>query len=348
MSINNRLINTGVGGGGSFNTVLYTGDGTDNRQITGVGFSPDILWIKSRTNESNNLLFNSVLGTTKHQTTNTTSMFNTTYFDSFDSDGFTLDWVYNQNGQEYVAWCWKAGGSTTVTNTDGTITSQVSANVDSGISIVKYTGAINGTVGHGLGVEPSFILTKNMINSNLSATYHKDLGNTSTIRLEVALQQSNYTNFWGAPGVTNSSVFGISPGQYDGNVYQTLLAPCFAEVAGFSKFGTYAGNGSPSGIEITTDFEPAFVMVKAYSVPSNSEYYSWTVFDNKRNMTGNVTTNPLFANQVWLEGKRGNGDVSSGALQLEFLTNGFKLLNNAAEYNSGQASYVYMAFANQF
>jgi hypothetical protein len=354
MSLSKRLINTKPAGGvGNFNTVLYTGDGTDNRQITGVGFQPDWVWFKSRTVATNNILYDSVRGTSSYTTTNAGAQFNSTQFTSYDSDGFTLGPIagsfINRVGEDYVAWCWKAGG-TSVTNTDGTITSQVSANTEAGFSIVQYAGTANGTVGHGLGVEPDFIFARSTNVTNGTATYHSALGSNYNTRIDSALGSANITNFWGASGVTNSSVFGLENDPYGFNVYGTLIAYCFTEIPGFSKFGTYTGNGNgsldPSGTvvaqTITTGFEPAMVILRT----TQSGY--WGIFDNKR---GGSSPGSQWR-WLWPSRTKIESDASGAggySTLVDFTPTGFTLGNDASgDWNTNGQQFIYLAFANEF
>ncbi len=332
-----RLINTG---GEAlipyFNTVTYTGNGS-TQSISGVGFKPDLVWIKSRSAATNHKLTDIVRGTTKGLVSNTAAAetTDTNGLTAFGSDGFTLgtDSVYNNSGATYVAWCWKAGGAA-VTNTDGSITSEVSANVDAGFSIVKYTGnGTNGaTVGHALGVAPDLIFIKAIsgISGNWitydsvnSATNYLLLNGTAAPSTD--LTPFNDTN-------PNSTVFslGISSNTNSGNPF---IAYCFAEKAGFSKFGSYPGNGSATGPIVTTGFEPAFVMVKRYDSTGN-----WVILDNKRD-----TSNPI--------DKTLNPNLSAAEStenSIDFNATTFQLKSTNADTNANTATYIYMAFANQF
>jgi len=332
-----RLINTGGEAVNPyFNTITYTGNGS-TQSITGVGFEPDFVWIKSRSAATNHKLTDVVRGTTKGLVSSTAAAetTDTNGLTAFGSDGFTLgtDSVYNNSGATYVAWCWKAGGAA-VTNTDGSITSDVSANVDAGFSIVKYTGnGTNGaTVGHALGVAPDLIFIKAI--SGISGnwiTYDSVNSATNYLLLNgTAASSTDYTPFNDTN--PNSTVFslGISSNTNSGN---PLIAYCFAEKAGFSKFGSYPGNGSATGPIVTTGFEPAFVMVKRYDSTGN-----WVILDNKRD-----TSNPI--------DKTLNPNLSAAEStenSIDFNATTFQLKSTNADTNANTATYIYMAFANQF
>jgi hypothetical protein len=255
-----------------FNVVLYTGDGTDDKAITGVGFQPDMVWIKSRSNAFSHNIYDSVRGVSKRIQPNLTNAESSPIsgVKSFDADGFTLgndtDDTNFTSGVTYVAWCWKAGG-TAVSNTDGSITSQVSANVDAGFSIVSYTG--NGTnpstIGHGLGVVPAMIITRVRSTTGEWPVYHQSLTPDYTLYLYATYAASTYQNRYDYSAFTSSvySSHATSGGEINTSG-QTYIAYCFAEIEGFSKFGSYVGNGSTNGpfVYTGTGFKPAFVMIK--------------------------------------------------------------------------------------
>ncbi len=323
-----RLIKSNdEGSGASFNTVTYTGNGS-TQSITGVGFQPDFVWVKSRSAATSNKLTDVVRGTTKGLVSNTAAeeTTDTNGLTAFGSDGFTLgtDSVYNTNTSTYVAWCWKAGGAA-VTNTDGSSSSEVSANVDAGFSIVKHSGTmVSGqTFGHGLSAEPEIIINKITNVADYWWTFFPSvLGNSNVLDLSRTIALS-------AVGITysgNSSTFGIS---WTGGTYD-FIHYCFHSVAGFSKFGSYTGN-SPSPITITTGFEPAMIIVKSYSWGSNKD---WVIYDNKRG-----EDKYLFSNTVGVEGTYNNVD---------FTSTGFNIVDTGSSLNQYGTSYIYMAFANQF
>jgi hypothetical protein len=318
-----------------FNTKLYTGTGSSHA-ITGVGFQPDWVWIKVRSNSTyTHALYDAVRGVNKPLMSsanngegNDASGGNTS-LNSFDSDGFTLGGFYNkvnQSGQTFVSWNWKANGAGS-SNTTGTINSTVSANTTAGFSIVKYTGnGVSGaTVGHGLGAAPKIVLIKktssadswSMLNTNINLNYY--------LKLEGSDAQVNDALFNNtAPSTT---VFTIdSDGQVNGNTNE-FIAYCFAEKTGYSKFGTYTGNSSTDGPFIYTGFKPAFIMLKKYSDTAN-----WMMYDNKREGY-NVDNDHLKAN---------NSDQEGTSDDLDILSNGFKLRTSGSGENSG--NFIYMAF----
>jgi hypothetical protein len=222
-----------------FNVVTWTGDSTTNRAITGVGFQPDFVWIKRRNGADGHIINDSVRGIPNNIFPFSTLAENTTaYLSSFDSDGFTLDIVAqatNLSGGTYVAWCWKAGG-TAVSNTDGSITSQVSANVDAGFSVVSFTSSAGGnTVGHGLSQKPDLVIQKRRDSASDWYFYYDFVDGSLDYLL---LNSTAASGAWGGSAAT-SSVFYENWG-----VTANIIAYCFHSVEGFSKFGSYVGNGS--------------------------------------------------------------------------------------------------------
>ena len=331
-----RLINTG---GEAvipyFNTVTYNGNGS-TQSISGVGFQPDFVWIKSRSAATSHKLTDIVRGTTKGLVSNTTAAetTDTNGLTAFGSDGFTLgtDSVYNNSGATYVAWCWKAGGAA-VTNTDGSITSDVSANVDAGFSVVKWTGAgANGTVGHGLNSAPDIYILK-IINGVGSSTVHYNgslVGDTGTKYL--VLNSEDAESVAGQPSTTSVALSVLST--YAGGSGQNWLAYCFAEKAGFSKFGSYSAGGS-STVSVTTGFESAFIMFKRTDSTGN-----WIIFDNKRSTSGTDFDNFLYPNLS--DAEVPNIDA------VTVNSTGFVVTRSNAAPNFSGGTYIYMAFANQF
>jgi len=319
-----------------FNTVLYTGNGTADRTVTGVGFQPQLLWIKERSNVSTHSLTDIVRGASKRlQCATTDAEFDTgtDNVKSFDSDGFTLGTggQVNENTQTYVSWNWLANG-TGASNTDGSITSTVSANTTSGFSIVSYTGTGSaGTVGHGLGVAPRMIIVKLRSSTGNWQVYHQSLGNTKAIPLNTTDTTVTDSGFWNNTSPT-SSVFSLGTGYADNTNSNggTYIAYCFAEKKGFSKFGSYTGNGNADGSFIFTGFSPSFVMVK-----NTSRSQDWTIHDIKRD-TYNLGVNLLRPNLS-------NAEATFGAIDI--LSNGFKARTDSAHINYSGDSYIYMAFA---
>ena len=315
------------------NTVLYTGTGT-TRSVTGVGFQPDLIWTKSRSNPSNHGLVDVIRGTNKVVFTDSTDAeYTLSAIDSFDSDGFTTSssGSYNNlSGWTYVAWNWKAGG-TPVSNTDGTITSSVSANVDSGFSIVSYTGTgANATVGHGLTSAPEMVILKNRSITSEWRVYAASVCDgtnylflNSTSGLQAASTIWNNT----IPTATTVSIGTHASVSGSGN---NLVMYCFHSVEGFSKIGSYTGNGSSTdGPFVYLGFRPSFVLIKR----TNSTGF-WVMLDDERSAY-NVTDDVLYANA---------SNAESVAQATDFLSNGFKLRTTDSDVNAS-GTYIYMAFA---
>ncbi|NBW18892.1 MAG: hypothetical protein EBR82_64050, partial [Caulobacteraceae bacterium] len=243
---------------------LYTGNGS-TQSITGLGFSPDLVWIKGRSVAYNHRVFDTVRGTGGLLYTNTTDAetaqpnVNDT-FSSFDSNGFSLGVGIgiNESSATYAAWCWDAGSST-VSNTQGSITSTVRANATAGFSVVSFTPASSGafTIGHGLGVAPSLVIAKSRNRSVSWFVYHSALSSPLGKFLELnstAAVDANYANFWGTTSFS-STVFGMNTGVSCLST-DNMIAYCFAPVVGYSSFGSYTGNGSTDGPFVYTGFRP--------------------------------------------------------------------------------------------
>jgi len=318
-----------------FNTVIYTGNGS-TQSIT-VGFQPDLVWGKSRSGSGyHHNLVDSVRGNTKYLESDRANAENTLTdaVTSFTSDGFTLgadagDREFNENNNSMVAWNWLAGG-TASSNTDGSITSTVSANTTSGFSIVSYTGngTDNATVGHGLSVTPSFALVKNRDDSDHWGVWHQSFSaHTSYNSLSQNIATINSDDIFKA---FSSTLFTLGTDSWSNTNTEKYVAYLFAEKKGFSKFGSYTGNGNADGTFVYTGFSPSFVMVKKTNGTGN-----WVMFDNKRN-TFNVVNKRLVAN---LSDDEGTSD------RLDFLSNGWKFRSTATNVN-GSDSYIYMCFAS--
>ena len=317
-----------------FNTKLYTGNGSTNA-ITGVGFQPDFTWNKGRNDAWNHSLVDAVRGVTKVLRTNTTEAeeVRATNLTSFDTDGFTLgsDALVNTNGDTLVSWNWLANG-TGVANTDGSISSTVSANTTSGFSIVTYSGngSAGATIGHGLGSVPKMIIVKDRDNASAWWVYHASLGATKRLRLDGTDAENTNSTLWNDTEPT-SSVFSV--GTYDqvNGSGINYIAYCFADVQGFSKFGSYTGNGSTDGTFVYTGFKPAFLMVKNAAATG-----SWILTDTTRS-TFNITSHMLQANASAAETTDAYFDI---------LSNGFKV-RSTSSYVGHAVNYIYMAFAEE-
>ena len=330
-----------------FNTVLWTGNGSTGRSITGVNFSPDFVWTKGRSGTRQHLLFDTIRGNGAYLLTTSTNpeATDTNTLTTFDSDGFTIgsNVNINNNTETYVGWNWKAGG-TAVSNTDGSITSQVSANPDAGFSIVSYTGTgASDTYGHGLGVAPNMILTRDRTNSAHWAVYVSDIGTGKYLELDRTIAVTTAAAIY--PSVSSTTIgVGVQGG---GSITNTLgdnyISYCFANVDGHLKCGSYVGNGqnSPNGTFVYTGFRPAFVMVKDITDTSN-----WIIIDNLRANPYNIDTAKLYANSNAAEA------ATNTNRYMELFSNGFRLHgNNAADvankWNESGDSYTYLAFAEQ-
>jgi hypothetical protein len=313
-----------------FNTKLYTGNGS-TQSITGVGFQPDWSWFKSKSSRSH-AVFDSVRGTTKRLIPDAVNSESTNSgVTSFDSDGFTMggSGSINANTETFVSWNWLAS-NTTASNTDGSITSTVSANTTAGFSIVSWTnsGSNVETIGHGLGVTPKMIIIKSRNKTAGWLTYHESIGNTKGLFLNTTGAEDDNIELFNDTSPT-SSVFttGIT-GLLTGG--SNLIAYCFAEKKGFSKFGSYTGNGNADGSFVYTGFKPAFVMIKR-----TGGVQDWIILDNKR-PGYNETNRALYPNASY--------DDAGTDKAIDTLSNGFKLRKNHEAINFSE-NYIYMAFA---
>jgi hypothetical protein len=319
-----------------FNTNLYSGN-SSTQSLTGVNFQPDFTWIKERNGVEHHYLFDAVRGVTNFIYSNLSNgeASNANSLTAFDSDGFSLGNYadINESGKTYASWNWKADG-TAVSNTDGDITSSVSANTTSGFSIVSWTGTgATATVGHGLGVAPSVIIPKNRTDTGTDwYTYWKALGNTNAIRLNTT-GASAATGIWNNTSPT-SSVFSVIDNPVCNASGKSYIAYCFAEIKGFSKFGSYTGNNSSDGPFIYTGFKPAWVLIKQ----TNSSNI-WELFDNKRS--------PFNLVDDYLSPDTSDAETTGSSQNLDFLSNGFKPRSSGSGLNGSGSSYIYMAFAEQ-
>jgi len=319
-----------------FNTVLYTGNGS-TQSITGVGFQPDWVWLKHRNGSTNHNLFDVVRGVQKLVELNTgVEQTTTDKLSSFDSDGFTLgsNGGINGSGGTYASWNWLAS-NTTASNTNGSITSTVSANTTSGFSVVTYTGTgSNATVGHGLSSAPKMIIVKNRTASGFSwYTYHTSVGATKNLYLNNTDTPVTASDRWNDTEPT-SSVFSVGTNGGTNGSGNNMLAYCFAEVKGFSKFGSYIGNGNADGSFIYLGFKPAMVIVKNITTAT-----SWQLVDNKRN-TFNITDKLLFPDLT-------DAEATSSGNAIDMLSNGFKTRGTGSQINTSNNTYIYMAFAEE-
>jgi hypothetical protein len=320
-----------------FNTIAYSGDG--NQAVTGVGFQPDFVWVKSRSDAYDHQAHDVVRGATAGAIwPDLASAEASDYaFDSFDSDGFTTDSGnivgINDSGSTYAAWNWLAGG-TAVSNTDGTITSSVSANTTAGFSIASYTGTGSAaTIGHGLSSAPELIIVKNRdADDAWQVGSSKGIDFTDYLVLNDSAAAADNVDRWNDT-TPSASVFTIGDGVEVNTNTEDYIAYCFHSVEGYSKVGSYVGNGDADGTFIYTGFKPAFLMVKSYS-PNG---YDWTMFDDKRN-SYNVVNRSLAANWALAE-------YELALNNQDFLSNGVKMRNTDDGLNKASESYIYLAFA---
>jgi len=326
----------------------YSGDGTNPRTITNsvnnIGFQPDFIWAKVRSTTYSNTLYDSVRGGANALFSDTTAAESTNYANgqilAFNSNGFNVNAgvVLNQSGQTYVTWQWKAG-TTSSSNTNGSITSTVSVGATQGFSVVTFTEPASGsyTFGHGLGVTPSmFIVKERNVGGTNWVVWHNYWQSVDPI----PTKKGQYLNSTLASFTTgsdwlnslSSTTIGITTGQVTSGG-STMVAYCFSEVAGYSKFGSYTGNGSADGPFIFTGFRPRFVLTKSSS--SGGAGFDWSIYDSSRN-TYNVGGNYLWADLS-------NAEVAADGV--DFLSNGFKIRNTSGQSNSSSVTYIYIAFA---
>jgi len=311
--------------------------------INNLDFSPDWVWIKSTDSGNGHILFDTIRGANKRlsSASNIAESTRTDELMSFDSNGYTLGSSGNTNdtnpfNASYVGWSWRGSDSSAVSNTDGSITSTVSANTTSGFSIVSYTSTgSNATVGHGLGVAPAMIIFKRRSGDTENwVVYHKSLGATKNLKLNLTDPENTSSERFNNTEPT-SSVFslGIS-GDVNGGT-SPFIAYCFAEKKGFSKFGSYTGNGNADGTFVYTGFKPAFIIVKRTDGGTND----WILYDTKRCINGIENA---------LEPNNNNSEatvIAKTDYNIDLLSNGFKPRSNSDQINNG--SYIYIAFAEE-
>ena len=316
---------------------LYTGTLLSNSITNAASFKPDLVWVKSRSAATDHKLTDSVRGVTKGLISNTQGVetTDTQGLTAINSNGFTVgtDTNYNNLTATYVAWQWQAGQGSTSSNTSGSITSTVSVNASAGFSIVTYTGnnTAGATIGHGLGVKPNLIIIKNKnVGTTNWLTYSSVLGATKFLKIEstdsagTSILPFNNTE-------PTSSVFSVGAWDVPNGSGNSHIAYCWTEIAGFSKFGSYTGNGSSDGPFIYTGFRPKFILYKCSSTTGN-----WILLDSVRS-NSNVASARLLPNT--------SDSEASGTHLVDFLSNGFKLRNIDANGNGSGSTYVYAAFA---
>ena len=318
-----------VKGNQHFDVTLFAGS-LSGGTVTNNGMQPSFVWLKARDISQNHFLLDAVRGGDRLLYSNLTDAegTNAQLITSFNNNGFTYGNALTSNNS-YVAWQWRAGGAA-VTNTAGSIISQVSANTSAGFSIVTYTGiGANATVGHGLGVVPKMIIVKDRDTAgNNWKVWHPALSGTEYLLLNLTNAKSTAAATWNSTTPT-STVFSLGT-DTEVNGVGLNVAYCFAEVAGYSKFGSYTGNGSTDGPFVYLGFRPRFVMVK-----SSSSSEPWNLVDTSRD-SYNVMANYLQPNSSNAEGT---------IAFLDSLSNGFKLRSSASGFNASGGTYIYAAFA---
>lgn len=341
MGLNKRLIDQVGGGGGpvpseNFDVLLY--NGSSSAQTLSTSFKPSIMWFHQRNGSEQPIAkFPPVLGNngyvglsypySNNNNVTATPGTNNIYLPSHP---FT-----NTANRTHAMWYWNTGGST-VTDTSGTISSTVEANTSAGISVVKYVGngSSGATIGHGLGATPAVIFIKNASQSVNFVVFHQDLGNTNYLQLNSAAAKVSSSAVWNNTDPT-SSVFSVGTDSKVNTSGNTYVAMCFAEVEGFSSFGSYTGNGSVNGPTLTTGFQPRFVMIKKHDgAYSNANWYIW---DYAR---GGYSNNSTIINI------NTTGTEDTGTYNINMNSDNFKLDNSPwAQINDNGAGFVYFAFA---
>ena len=317
-----------------FNTKLYTGNG-GTQTISGIGFEPSLAWFKTRSSTSH-MLQDAVRGITKFIEPDTTTGNQTSSdgISSFNSDGYAIgaNGRLNSNNTSMVSWNWKANGQGS-SNTAGSInTTYTSANTTSGCSIITYTGngSAGATIGHGMGIKPSMIIIKNLTGNDW-IVYTQALTANKILYLNTTGGQNDNNVFFNDVEPTSSLITLGSISATNGSGV-AMVAYCFSDVQGYSKQGSYVGNGNANGTFVYTGFKPAWVLIKR----SNAGGDQWQLSDSKRGFNGAIKT--LFTDSA-------EGEVSGNSI--DFVSNGFKNRSTSVGRNGSGSTYVYMAFAEE-
>ena len=330
-----------------FDILTYTGDSaTANRHVTGLEFKPDLVWIKNRTSSYDHHLYDSIRGAGKWLESNESELEQTgTHMDGFLDNGFSVgngvqSSRTNYNGHNYVGWCWKAGG-TAVTNTDGTLSAQVSANPDGGFSIISYTGngTSGATIGHGLGRKPRFFVVKSRTEQRGWNCFHVSLGNTKYINWNNSSAPQTQSGWWNNTSPTSSVITLGNDNDVNSNS-QNYICYAWADIPGYSKFGLFTGrsggNSQPGGKVVRLGFKPALVILRATDGFSGS---NWGMFDFKR--LGRSRNKETFDLRVNANNGEGN-DERTISLDSE----GFRITTTSSGFGGSAAyNYIYMAWA---
>ena len=334
-----------------FKVQAYAGNGTDGHAITfddtDTDMQPDFIWMKGRTFSDNYTLYDQPRGTNKYLHSDTTSI----QYDnadpnfgvkSFDSDGFTLgQWsALNRSSEDHIAWCWKANGAGSANSDGNTTTTKTSANTTSGFSIITYEGdGAAATLGHGLGAVPHFIIQKNIDDTeNWQVYHHKNTSEPETdyLTLNTTNATGDQSSRWNdtAPTSTLISIGSDSSVSQSG---ESMVMYAWSEKQGFSKFGSFIGNGNADGPMIFTGFKVRWVLVK-----NAGGVETWNIWDSERTSSGggNLVDKDLSTNHT-----RAEQSGSAGVKVVDFLSNGFKVRGSNTELNQSGYTHIYAAFA---
>jgi hypothetical protein len=314
------------------NAKLWTGTGSNGNAISGIGFAPDLVWVKNRSGTYDHVLFDRVRGDNKHiESNNTSAEENEAYTLAFGSDGYSVGTnTLNNSGSNIVGWNWKANGAGSA-NTDGTITSTVSANTTAGMSIATWSGTgSNASIGHGLGGVDCMII-KNTNSSRDFYFWNKTM--VYNTRLSINTTSAFTTGTDNMTALPDATKINMAVSTQNNGSSQNYVGYFFQEKTGYSKFGSYVGNGNANGAFIYTGFKPAFFMAKRTSASGDP----WVLIDNKRN-TFNALSNTLTPSDSNAE--------NTGTDRADFLSNGIKIKTTSDAWNGSGSSYIYMAFAD--
>ena len=328
-----------------FNTKLYTGDDTNNRQIA-LDWSPDFTWIKARNVAYSHILFDRIRGLGFSFNSNGTNADRNVGSEfswsnsGCTTDSFTVDRgsneSLNESSRPMVAWNW-LGANGTASNSDGSITSTVSANTTAGFSIVSYTGTgSNATIGHGLGSAPKMIIFKSRSNADAWSVYNVNIGSANNLTLNNTDGTTSNATMFNSIDAT-SSVFSVGTHNRTNRSSGTFVAYCFAEKTGYSKISSYTGNGNADGTFVYTGFKPAFTIIKRTDATDN-----WFIQDNIRQANANFDGNPV---NIVIQGDLTNAETNASSRSVDYLSNGFKIRTTNGGWNASGGNFIYMAFA---
>ena len=320
----------------NFNVVTFSGNGSTNA-VTGLGFKPDFIWGFTRDGNQSKRMIDSTRGGSSSIFSDSTAAASTsnTVISEFGSDGFTANGGYfnNDSGKECGAWCWRANGGTTSSNSSGSITSTVQTNPAQNFSIATYTGSgsAGATIGHGLSAKPAFILIKNTSDVDYWAVYHESIGADFYTSLTASVFSNNAT-FWNDTEPT-SSVITLGTNNRVNGSSNSHVCYAWSQVEGYMKFSTYTGNGNADGPFVYTGFRPRMLFIKR-----NANSHNWITFD-----TATVTFNPVNEYANW---DTGNASAQSASDKIDVLSTGFKLRSTGSSFNNSGSEYVYGAWGD--